>query len=278
MNILNTESHFNVKYYLERIGYIGESPPTLATLDKITEAHTKTIPFENLDVVLNKGIQLSNEAIFDKLVMKKRGGYCFEQNSLLSLALQQLGFKVKQLSARVRVRFNSREPEAPRTHMFLRVEIDGSSYLTDVGMGAASLTKSLQLIPDIEQETPHDIRKLVQENGRWYQQIRYGNNLQDANEFTLEEMPFIDQVIANWYTSTHPGSHFKSQVIAARALNKGQRISLQDSQFTRRERNGDSQKTQLQTPQELIDVLTNEFGLILNSEEQNNIVKIVYPS
>jgi len=261
----------NLKSYFQRIGYTGPTAPTIETLNGITEAHTKSIAFENLDVILGKRIDLSNEALFDKLVTKKRGGYCFEQNGLLLHALESLGFDAKPLSARVRLRFASREPDAPRTHMFVRVELGAESFLTDVGMGAGSLTKALKLIADIEQETPHDTRRIVQDKGRWYQQVRHGNTWQDANEFTLEEMPLIDREVANWYTSAHPQSHFKSNIIAARAIDDGQRITLQDMEFTKRARNGESQKRLLKNRDELIDVLTNDFGLTLTSSDREQL-------
>ena len=262
---------FDLKSYLQRINYSGDISPTFKTLNAITQAHTQSIPFENLDVILNKPILLSDEAIFDKLVTRKRGGYCFEQNSLVLQALLHLGFVAKPLSARVRLRFTNRQDVAPRTHLFVRVEIDGQSYLTDVGMGAASLTGALKLIPDIEQETPHELRRIVKEGNIWYHQIRYGEVWQDACEFTLEEMPLLDREIANWYTSTHPQSHFKGSLMVARALDNGQRLTLQNFDLTLRERNGESQKKQLQSNKELIDVLTNKFGLQLTDSDRNGL-------
>jgi len=264
---MKTESQFDLKSYLKRIGYAGDGSPTIQTLSALTEAHVKSVPFENIDVILNKHILLSDEAIFEKLVTKKRGGYCFEQNGLFLQALIHLGFDVKPISARVRLRFSDRATDAQRTHLFLRVEIGGESFLTDVGMGAASLTKALKLVPNIEQETPHDVRRLVQERGRWYQQVRYGNVWQDANEFTLEEMPLIDREVANWFTSTYPKSSFKERIIAARALDRGHRISLQDFDFAMRGKNGEVQKKQLRDSHELVRVLKDEFGLRLSDDE-----------
>ena len=258
---------FDLAAYLKRISYAGETAPTLETLNALTEAHARSIPFENLDVILNRGIQLSEEALFEKLVTKKRGGYCFEQNSLLLMTLEHLGFDVKPISARVRVRFTSRVPDAPRTHIFLRVEIKGESYLTDVGIGSASLTKSLRLALDVEQETPHDVRRLQKEGSRYYHQVRYGESWLDTCEFTLEEMPFIDREIANWYTSAHPQSHFKTQVIAARALEGGQRISLQNLEVTRRSKNGGAEKQELLGREDFSEVLLHQFGLGLTSDE-----------
>lgn len=272
---MKTENQFDLKSYLQRIAYVGETSPTLETLNAITMAHTKSIAFENLDVILNKNILLTEEAIFEKLVTKKRGGYCFEQNSLLLSALKHVGFNVKPLSARVRLRFATRDLDAPRTHLFVRVEIDCQSFLTDVGMGSASLTKAIKLIPDIEQETPHDVRRLVQDKNLWYQQIRYGDVWQDANEFTLEVMPLIDREVANWYTSTYPQSTFKSQITAARALDNGQRITLQNLAFTRRDRNGETEKKQLQGHQDLMDVLAKDFGINLTDCDRDGLAAFV---
>ena len=266
---------FSLPHYLERIGVQGSSRPTLDTLNQLTHAHTKAIAFENLDVILNRGISVDPDALFDKLVTRKRGGYCFEQNGLFLQALTALGFDAKPISARVRVRFATREPDAPRTHIFLRVEMNGESYLTDVGMGAASLTKALRLVENVEQETPHDTRRLVRDRGRWYQQVRYGETSTetwvDTNEFTLEEMPWIDREVANWYTSAHPQSHFKSVLIAARALENGQRLSLLDREFTRRMRSGQSEKTELTTGEAVCTVLAKEFGLELTNADHEGL-------
>ncbi len=257
----------NLEAYFKRISFTGETSVNLQTLNSLTQAHTQSIPFENLDVILDRPIQLSTEAIFEKLVTKKRGGYCFEQNGLFLEVLKLLGFEAKPLSARVRLRFNNRDLEAPRTHMFVRVEINGESFITDVGMGAASLTKALKLETNIEQETPHDFRRIDRAGSLWYHQIRYGEIWQDANEFTLEEMPLIDREVANWYTCASPQSHFRDKVIAARALDNGQRISLQNLDFTRRERNGESQKVLISNLVEFSGILTKDFGLNLSEAE-----------
>ncbi len=101
--------------YVARIGYAGARTPTLETLRAISCAHVSRIPFENVDVLLGRPILLELEAIEAKLVHARRGGYCFEQNSLLLAVLEALGFSVRPLSARVRVN-RPREMTPPRTH------------------------------------------------------------------------------------------------------------------------------------------------------------------
>jgi N-hydroxyarylamine O-acetyltransferase len=245
--------------YFRRIHHTGSREPTLATLNAIMAAHASAIPFENLDVLLGRPIALTPEAVLQKLVHDARGGYCFEQNGLLLAVLQALGFTVRPLSARVRWQ-RPRDFVPPRTHLFLRVELEGESWLADVGIGGLSLTSALRLVPDLEQSTPHEPRRLVRENGRWFHQVRLGDEWHDVCEFTLEEMPPIDRELANWFTSTHPESHFRHRLIAARATSDG-RVSLLNRELTLRSRDSRSETRVLADQAELLAVLAERFGL-----------------
>jgi len=245
--------------YFRRIRLTGPRAPTRATLDAIMAAHAASIPFENLDVLLGRPISLTPPAIFDKLVHRERGGYCFEQNGLLLLVLEALGYTVRPLSARVRWQ-RPRDFTPPRTHLFLRVELDGDSWLADVGVGGLSLTSALRLVENVAQPTPHEPRRLVREDGRWFHQVRLGDEWRDVCEFTLEEMPPIDRELANWFTSTHPESHFRQRLIAARATSDG-RVSLLNRELTLRSRDGRSEARVLADQAELLAVLAERFGL-----------------
>jgi N-hydroxyarylamine O-acetyltransferase len=200
--------------YFERTGYRGPRTPGLEVLHALTAAHTQTVPFENLDILLGRGIDLGFDAVFDKLVRRRRGGYCFEQNSLFLNVLQTLGFDATPLSARVRLD-RPRDFIPPRTHVFIRVMLDDTAWLTDVGVGASSLTSAIAFDTAAEQVTPHERRRILREAGRCFHQIRFGDDWHDVYEFTGEEMPEIDRVVGNWYTSTHPQSGFKSRFWSA---------------------------------------------------------------
>lgn len=245
--------------YFERIGHAGTRTPTSKTLRAICEAHVKAIPFENLDVLLMRGISLDDDAIDDKLVRRRRGGYCFEQNTLLLRVLLALGFTAKPISARVRIG-RARDFVPARTHVFLRVEIDDESWLADVGVGGLSPTAPLRLEPNVEQETPHERRRLIHEEGRWFHQALLGETWADVCEFTLEEMPPIDREVGNWFTSTHPRSHFRDRLMVARALDDGGRLTLLNRELTRRSRT-DVVTTTIASPEEMLVVLRERFGL-----------------
>ncbi|HKO52943.1 MAG TPA: arylamine N-acetyltransferase [Polyangiaceae bacterium] len=232
----------------------------MALLSSLTAAHTQSIPFENLDVLLGRPIALEPDALLQKLVIDGRGGYCFEQNGLFLEVLRELGFQVAPISARVRLQ-RPREFTPPRTHVFLRVELEGESWLTDVGVGALSLTSPLRLAARDEQTTLHEPRRIVEEDGRLFHQVRFGAEWQDVCEFTLEEMPPVDREVGNWYTSAHAKSHFKNRLVVARAAPQGQRLSILNDQFTLRDRHGVATNFQIASAPELLDVLLKHFGL-----------------
>ena len=255
----------NLDAYFERIGYAGPAAPTLDVLHALTAAHAQSIPFENIDVLLGRAIDLTPEALFEKLVIQKRGGYCFEQNGLFLEVLTTLGFRVTPLSGRVRLQ-RPRDFVPPRTHLFLRVEIDGEPWITDVGVGSASLTAAIRFAADIEQPTPNELRRVVLEEGKWFHQVRYGDTWNDIYDFTGEDMPFIDRVVANWYTSAHPASHFRNRLVVARALPEGRRRTLLNDELTLRARDGTTQVRKITSHAELLGVLDDAFGLRLSPE------------
>src|SRR5438477_379327 len=82
---------FNFEEYSKRIGYSGKAGPDLATLSGMHRAHVGAIPFENLDIQMGRTVNLDPDALQAKMVRQRRGGYCFEQNSLFMLALSRLG-------------------------------------------------------------------------------------------------------------------------------------------------------------------------------------------
>jgi hypothetical protein len=131
---MNVESDVTIDLdaYFTRIGYAGVRRPIMETLRALHLAHATHIPFENLDVLLGRRILLDLESLQTKLVRGRRGGYCFEQNALFAAVLERLGFTVTRLAARVRMGVTR---VLPRTHVALAVDVDGGSWLADVGFG-----------------------------------------------------------------------------------------------------------------------------------------------
>src|SRR5690625_837668 len=259
-------SPLSLDAYFKRIGDGGRTAVEPQTLHDLSAAHVQAIPFENIDILLRRPIEIEPQAIFDKLVTRRRGGYCFEHNGLMLEALRRLGFDARPLGARVRLGANNRQQPVARTHMLVEVHRDGTRWLVDVGVGSASLTAALEWRADVIQYTPHEARRLQQENGLWYHQIRRRGRWQDVYECSARPMPLIDRKVANWYTSTHPDSSFYRRLNVALARPGGQRITLLDGCLTRREAGGKEHRRQLQDHSELLTVLRGEFGLDLPAE------------
>ena len=251
--------------YFKRIGFHGPRVATLEVLRAIVLHHSASIPFENLDVLLGRGVGLDLAVVQGKLVNNRRGGYCFEQNSLLMAVLESLGFAVTPLSARVRID-RAREFLPPRTHLFLRVELDGVPWLADAGVGGLSPTGPLRLDTEQEQATPHEPRRIVRQDGRWFHQALLAGGWVDVCEFTGEHMPPIDRELANWWTSTNPGSKFRQNIMASIARHDGTRVSLQNTILTHRKGDGSGEVLRSEVvsePDRLREVLAAEFGIVM---------------
>jgi arylamine N-acetyltransferase len=148
----------DVAAYFGRIGYRGPTEPTLATLQALVAAHNQSIPFENLDPLLGIPVaDLTAPALMDKLVLRGRGGYCYEHNGLMGYVLEELGFRVERLAGRV-VWMNTSGALPAQTHQVLSVTapaLDGP-YLVDVGFGGQTLTSPIRLAVGPVQQTRHE--------------------------------------------------------------------------------------------------------------------------
>src|SRR5262245_3255513 len=114
--------------YFARIGYDGSREPTLRTLQRIHSLHPRVIAFENLSPFLGEPVRLDPDSLQDKLLRRGRGGWCFEQNLLLSHVLLELGFDVRRLAARVRWNVPP-GVTGPRSHMLMRVRLPEGDYI-----------------------------------------------------------------------------------------------------------------------------------------------------
>lgn len=245
--------------YAARLGYAGPLTVSRETLAGLLRAQVQTIPFENLDVLLGRPIRTDVESVTRKLVHDRRGGYCFEQNHLLLYALRALGFTAVPMIARVRWQVPA-EVATGLTHMLVRVTLDGRDWLADAGMGSLSLTAPLVMTPDLEQDTPHDRRRLVRRDDHLVQQVLFAGTWQDVNLFRPEPAAAPDLEAGNWYSHTHPQAHFRNNLMVARATAGGRRTLL-NREFTERARDGSTAKREITSPDELLTVLAAQFDL-----------------
>lgn len=258
---MSADNGFDVDGYCRRIGFTGTRAPTLETLRAIHALHPQAIPFENLDVILRRGVRIDRDSLRTKLIESGRGGYCFEHNSLLRDALLALGFDVTILTGRVRYQVPAERP-MPLTHMLLRIDIAGECYIADVGFGANTLTGPLRLGAPDEQPTSHEPFRLIEADGRYRVEIKLRGAWVQLYNFSLEPQAHVDLELGNWFMSTYPKSRFYDELVVSRVTPAG-RLTLNNNQLTVHSLSAASERRVLQTESELRQALTGLFGLTL---------------
>ena len=245
----------DIDAYRARIGDTGPVSSNLDTLKRIHLAHVLNIPFENLDIHLGKPIDIAVDAVARKIVDGHRGGYCFEQNTLFAAVLEELGFEVTRLGARVGpgdVRY------LKRTHMVLLVRTEGNDYIADVGFGAGELLEPMPFA--VEQPFTHHGRTftLTARDGL-YTLHEVAQEPRVLYQFTLDEVYDSDRIVANHYTSTHPDSGFVKTLtvqlegIDRRWILRGRTLLTIDK--------GEASELEIGSDRQLLDVLATTFDL-----------------
>lgn len=208
------------KDYLNRIGFEGAAEPTLDTLNRLQHAHLHTVPYENLDILNGVPLSLEIPHLFDKIVTRGRGGYCFELNGLFGWLLEELGFRVTHYFGR----FWRDEEVVPsmRRHRILRVELEGSSYIVDVGAGAAAPRWPLQLLDGLEQVQQEECYRFVEDRVYgWMLEEKKGEEWRQIYSFTEEPNLPIDYVTTSYWCENSPESKFRQAAMVAIRTEKG---------------------------------------------------------
>lgn len=264
----------DLEAYLDRVGYDGDRAPSARTLTALHRAYVAAIPFENLDVVLGRGIPLDLESLQDKLVRRPRGGYCNEQNLLFAAVLERLGFRVTRLLARIR---NGSDKVRPRSHAMLRVETGGdeagdaaegggSVWLADVGFGGEGLLEPIPLVAGTSVRQGGWSYRLDRErNGGGVVRSLHPDGWIDLYAFKVDEQRHADYVVANYFTSTNPSSPFVGQVLVQQTA-PDKRNVLHDHDLTVSRPDGTAEHRRL-TAEEFAEVLAATFGIVLDREE-----------
>jgi N-hydroxyarylamine O-acetyltransferase len=248
----------NISAYLDRIAYCGSTAPTLNTLRAIHHAHILAVPFENLDIGLGREIVLQEEPLIDKIVVRRRGGFCYELNGAFAILLRELGFRVECLNARVA---NAQSVFGIEfDHLALRVLLD-EPWLADVGFGD-SFREPLRLSETAGQERDGITYRLDVENGerillrveegQWRPQYRFG----------MQAYRLADFRGGCTYHQTSPDSPFTRRRVCTLATPEG-RITLSDMKLVVT-RNGSKEERILKDEQSVADALSTYFQIVLN--------------
>lgn len=248
--------------YFHRIGYRGVVEPNFEVLQQLITAHTRSIPFENLDPLLRTPVDdLSPAALIDKLVHRRRGGYCYEQNGLMGYVLAEIGFRVRRLAGRVVWMLPPGSPVPAQTHTVLAVTFPASrgSYLVDVGFGGQTPTSPIRFEIGGVQRTTREPYRLEDRGDGLVLQAQVRDEWQPLYEFSTRTAPMIDLKVGSWFVSTHPSSHFVTNLMVATVTDDA-RWNLADRNLTIHRADG-TEKIRLDDAAAVVDILSGRFGI-----------------
>jgi N-hydroxyarylamine O-acetyltransferase len=258
-----------LEIYLQRLGLSSLPDRNLKGLTTLHRAHANALVFENLSPFLNDGVDVDVAKIAEKMLKSRRGGYCFEHNSLFAHVLAQAGFSVRFGEARVVM---GRSDLPPRTHLVLKVELDGTTYLVDVGFGGPGLVEPMPLVKGTANQSGWRFRTQPRGGDIVLQCEHRDSNaslLRDPSNFEVEwfdlywitpnDVQPIDIEVANWYVSTHPKSIFRRMVTAQRSIGAVRHV-LRDLDYCVSASPQESQ-TQKVSPDEAIALMHTVFEL-----------------
>lgn len=248
--------------YFDRIDYRGTAEPNLDVLRDLVSAHTRAIPFENLDPLMGVPIDdLGPRALTEKLVDRRRGGYCYEQNGLMGYVLAEIGFRVRRLVGRVIWMLSPDAPVPAQTHTVLAVTFPGShgSYLVDVGFGGQTPTSPLRIETGTVQRTAHEPYRLMDRGDGLVLQISIRGEWVSLYEFTTRSVAQVDLQVGSWFVSTHPSSMFVTGLTAA-IVTGDARVNLAGRDLDVRRADG-GEKIRLDDAAGVVDALSGRFGI-----------------
>ncbi|MEO1147106.1 MAG: arylamine N-acetyltransferase [Cyanobacteria bacterium J06638_22] len=259
----------DVAAYRQRIGDRSLCAPTVETLVRLHRNHLYSVPFENLDVHLGRSIVLSLPALFDKVVRQRRGGFCYELNSLFGWLLQELGFTVDFLSGRV---FSKGEFGPPFDHLLLRVEM-GEPWIADVGFGDLFLEPLPLVAGEHTQNGDPYCLELDGDEAVLYRRRSPSQSWEPQYAFSLKPHPLEDFQDMCGYHQSSPASPFTQKSLCSIATPEG-RITLSNNRLIQTI-SGQRQQRKITTPEEYKTLLYRHFGLDLGSNVEVN--RLLHP-
>ncbi|MZD05474.1 arylamine N-acetyltransferase [Streptomyces sp. SID5785] len=272
-----SSERFDLDAYLARLGYEGDRAPTLDTLRELQRAHVLALGWDTLDSFLYREVRLDIESVQDKMVRRRRGGYCYEHVALFAAALESLGFRFTAVSGRVQLGAGLDTPR-PATHAMLLVEVEGTKVLDDVGFGASPL-EPVELTDGALSEAgpwPYLLRRQAITHGApgWAVYER----AQDAPDgwtvrqvFTENPQYPIDYTLGNHFVATHERSPFVRRPFVQR-LRTDRYDSLDSLVWTTR-RPGHADVRQTVRADETPELLAEVFGIRTAPQEAELLVK-----
>ena len=264
MRDISISLEFPVNEYLNRIGLLFLPEANEEGLNALVKAHTYAIPFENLDTLAGERVRLDVGSILEKLLKQNRGGYCFELNGLMKMALNYAGFEVHSFLSRVTYRRNN---PGPLSHEVLIVKCNGKDWLVDTGFGGPGLTVPMKLVADKIYEQagarfllslqPDDTLLLQREiDGVWVGLYLISKELATP----------LDIEMSNYFVSTYPNSPFRNRFMCVKTDENGM-WKIENFDLIRlNSRHEIVQSSSLNNHQDFEEAINSVFGLTVPIE------------
>jgi N-hydroxyarylamine O-acetyltransferase len=215
-------ANFILQNYLSRIGFEGDPSPDFETLKRLMRCQLCSVPFENLDVQAGIVPSLAPEAIYTKIVERRRGGYCYELNGIFAMALEALGIPYRFVA----VRPMTYAVRRPKTHVAIIASVDSAEWLCDLGFGGYGIREPIDLRwLDRKITQDYDAFRLTMVSDRDYLlQSFVDGEWKKLYEFNLCPQEWVDFEPANWLNATHPESIFVQGLIVAMQHPEGKAV------------------------------------------------------
>ncbi len=254
-------------HYLKALG-LTKRNPTLAFLHDITELHVSTFAFCSIGPRLGLDLPLNLNSLFDRIVLQKRGGYCFEQNGLLFEILEDLGFSVKPYLARV---IYNQDIQPGLTHRISIVECEGEKYVVDVGFGPLGPNGPVKFSREDRVDKNRSFRVSAPKENEFHMQILKDGDFFSLYKFELAHYGQADCEIGHFFSHKHPKAVFVNNLVASRIM-KDEIRSLRNQEYWILRLSGDIRQ-RIENPKHLQHILKEQFDIQITETESLGLAR-----
>ena len=247
--------------YLHALG-LQRCNPSLAFLSNITRRHVAEFAFSSIGPLLGDKLPLDIEALVQRIIVRRRGGYCFEQNGLMFEVLKELGFSVSLYLARV---IYNQDIHPGLTHRISLVEIEGTRYVVDVGFGPLGPALPVNLSGELCQDTYRVFRIDEYAGGDLHMQTLKDGEFFSLYRFELTRYGQADCELGHFYSHRHPSATFVNHLVVSKIMDR-EVLSLRNHEFHIITESGQKSR-RIEDPLQLEVILNTEFGISVTRAE-----------
>lgn len=262
-------THTNITDEYIRVLGLQRSKPDLAFLTEVTRRHAAQFAFSSVGPMLGDDLPLDIESLYQRIVVKRRGGYCFEQNGFLYAMLEELGFDVSLYLARV---IYNEDIHPGLTHRITLVTIGEKRYIADVGFGPLGPRSPVCMSGEESHENFRIFRIREHHAGEFHMQTLKDGEFYSLYKFELALYGPADCEVGHFYSHKHPGATFVNHLVVSKLMDDEVR-SLRDHEFWIITANGDK-KYRISDGSELKMVLASRFGIKVNKAEGKRLFEL----